>query len=111
MTAAAVTARLDAIKAAVEEARRTVAEGGDVELAGIEDAVRAVCADLSDDALEGDRAILESAIRSLLADFDGLAEALGEQHRRALSGAGLEAAARSAYGTDRGPGDGSEGGV
>jgi hypothetical protein len=111
MTAAAVTARLDAIKAAVAEARRTVAEGGDVDFAGIEDAVRAVCADLADDVVKGDKAALEGAIRSLLTDFDSLAEALGEQHRRALSAAGLEAAARSAYGTDRGPGDGSEGGA
>jgi hypothetical protein len=98
--------RIEAIRKALEVARASLAEGESVDLAGIEEAVRAVCADIAGSAV-ADRPAIEPAIRDLIADFDALADALGEQHRRNIAGNGLDTAARAAYGVDRDPNGGS----
>lgn len=98
MSADSVQDRLAAIQQALDQARATIADGGAVDLAGLEDIVRAVCDDIAGASPPEDRVALETAIRVVIADLDRLAEALGDQHRRAVAGAGLDAAARSAYG-------------
>ncbi len=109
MSANGVRHRLAAIRAALDEARASVADGGTVDLTGIDEAVRAVCEDIALKDAGSERGELEATIRSLLADFDALGQALGDQHRRAIAGSGVDSAMRSAYGAGRDPDEGEAG--
>ena len=95
--------RLNAVQAALDEARASVEAGDAVDLTGLDETVRAICADLTATTAGDDRDELARAIGTVINDLDTLAAALSEQHRRAIAGSGLDAAAKSAYGEGEKP--------
>lgn len=94
----ALEQRLVAIATAIETARDSVQQGSGVDLTALEAEVRDVCAEITGATALENRDRLETAIRAVLGDLDALAESLADQHRRAMAAAGLNDAARTAYG-------------
>jgi len=100
---AAIQDRLRAVQTALEEARASIEAGDVVDLSGLDDTVRSICEELATATSGDDRDDLVRAIGTVINDLDTLAAALSEQHRRAIAGSGLDAAAKSAYGEGEKP--------
>jgi hypothetical protein len=92
MTAATPQAALAEILDAVAGARRAVAEGAQVELLGLDDAVTRVC-DGARDLPPAERGAYADRLKELAQALDLLADDLARQ-----DGAGLRHRAQSAYG-------------